>query len=60
MFFFLIIRAQKLFLTLTDLDNHVVKKTKNVDKKKFQNTLKIQKNYFYRRALKRVWNWNYN
>ena len=30
--FFLIIRAQKLFLTLTDLDNHAVKKTKNVDK----------------------------
>ena len=30
--FFLIIRAQNLFLTLTDLDNHVVKKTKNVDK----------------------------
>ena len=30
--FFLIIRAQNFFLTLTDLDNHVVKKTKNVDK----------------------------
>ena len=30
--FFLIIKAQNFFLTLTDLDNHVVKKTKNVDK----------------------------
>ena len=30
--FFLIIRAQNFFLTLTDLDNHVVKKTKNVDR----------------------------
>ena len=30
--FFLTIRAQNLFLTLTDLDNHAVKKTKNVDK----------------------------
>ena len=30
--FFLIIRAQNLFLTLTDLDNHAVKKTKNIDK----------------------------
>ena len=30
--FFLIIRAQNMFLTLTDLDNHAVKKTKNVDK----------------------------
>ena len=31
-FFFLIIRAQNMFLTLTDLDNHVAKKTNNVDK----------------------------
>ena len=30
--FFIIIRAQNMFLTLTDLDNHTVKKTKNVDK----------------------------
>ena len=30
--FFLIIRAKYMFLTLTDLNNHVVKKTKNVDK----------------------------
>ena len=30
--FFMIIRAQNMFLTLTDLDNHAVKKTKNVDK----------------------------
>ena len=30
--FFMIIRAQNMFLTLTDLDNHTVKKTKNVDK----------------------------
>ena len=30
--FFLIIRAQNFFLTLTDLDNHFVKKNKNVDK----------------------------
>ena len=30
--FFLIIKAQNFFLTLTDLDNHVVKKNKNVDK----------------------------
>ena len=30
--FFLVIRAQNMFLTLTDLDNHAVKKTKNVDK----------------------------
>ena len=30
--FFLVIRAQNIFLTLTDLDNHAVKKTKNVDK----------------------------
>jgi len=30
--FFLIIRAQYMFLTLTDLNNHVVKKTNNVDK----------------------------
>lgn len=30
--FFTIIRAQNMFLTLTDLDNHTVKKTKNVDK----------------------------
>ena len=30
--FFLIIRAQNIFLTLTDLDNHVVKKTKNIGK----------------------------
>jgi len=30
--FFLIIRVENLFLTLTDLDNHVVKKTNNVDK----------------------------
>jgi hypothetical protein len=30
--FFMIIRAQNIFLTLTDLDNHAVKKTKNVDK----------------------------
>ena len=29
--FFLIIRAQNFFLTITDLDNHVVKKTENVD-----------------------------
>ena len=29
--FFLTIRAQNFFLTLTDLGNHVVKKTKNVD-----------------------------
>ena len=30
--FFLIIKAQNMFLTLTDLNNHAVKKTKNVDK----------------------------
>ena len=30
--FFLIIRAKYMFLTLTDLNNHVVKKTNNVDK----------------------------
>ena len=30
--FFMIIRAQNMFLTLTDLDNHAVKKTKNIDK----------------------------
>jgi len=30
--FFLIIRAENMYLTLTDLDNHAVKKTKNVDK----------------------------
>ena len=30
--FFLIIKAQNIFLTLTDLNNHAVKKTKNVDK----------------------------
>ena len=30
--FFLIVRAQNMFLTLTDLDNHAVKKTNNVDK----------------------------
>ena len=30
--FFQIIRAEKMFLTLTDLNNNVVKKTKNVDK----------------------------
>ena len=30
--FFMIIKAQNMFLTLTDLDNHAVKKTKNVDK----------------------------
>ena len=30
--FFTIIRAQNMFLTLTDLNNHAVKKTKNVDK----------------------------
>jgi len=30
--FFMIIRAENMLLTLTDLDNHVVKKTKNVDK----------------------------
>ena len=31
-FFFLIVRAHNMFLTLTDLDNHAVKKTNNVDK----------------------------
>ena len=30
--FFTIIRAQNMFLTLTDLGNHVVSKTKNIDK----------------------------
>ena len=30
--FFQIIRAEKMFLTLTDLNNNIVKKTKNVDK----------------------------
>jgi len=30
--FFLIIRAENMFLTLTDLNNHAVKKTNNVDK----------------------------
>jgi hypothetical protein len=30
--FFLIIKAQNIFMTLTDLDNHAVKKTKNVGK----------------------------
>ena len=30
--FFIIIRAKYMFLTLTDLNNHVVKKTNNVDK----------------------------
>ena len=31
-FFFLIVRAQNMFLTLTDLGNHVVSKTKNINK----------------------------
>ena len=31
-FFFHIIKAQNIFMTLTDLGNHVVKKSKNVDK----------------------------
>tara|TARA_B100000795_G_scaffold269302_1_gene258279 strand:+ start:298 stop:1434 length:1137 start_codon:yes stop_codon:yes gene_type:complete len=30
--FFLLVRAQNMFLTLTDLDNHALKKTNNVDK----------------------------
>ena len=30
-FFFATVRARNMFLTLTDLDNHVVKKTKNVE-----------------------------
>ena len=31
-FFFLIVRAQNMFLTLTDLGNHVVSRTKNINK----------------------------
>ena len=31
-FFFLIIKADFFFLTLTDLDNHFIKKTKNIKK----------------------------
>jgi hypothetical protein len=29
--FFLIVKAENMFLTVTDLDNHAVKKTKNID-----------------------------
>ena len=31
-FFFLIVKAENFFLTLTDLNNHAIKKTKNIDK----------------------------